>query len=224
MAASVRGDRQENVLDGTPFDLAAAQTGKPKSRVPEMLVGTFLVALFALAGAWFYSTSTQSTSYLAIRQDVQRGAVITNEDLSVFQITTDAPLVGTSNLALSSVVGKVALVDMKVGTLITENHLADKAQIPRGQGIVGLDLAPGEFPTFSLRPGDRVRVVIMPAGSASLSSEDISVVGDDVEVVEVATGNGRERFISLSLSAELADLVAAADSQDRVRLVQVPGN
>lgn len=224
MAASVREDKQEAFLEGTPFDLAAAQTGKSKSRVPEILVGTFLVALFALGGAWFYSTSTRSVNYLALQQPVQRGEIIEFNDLVTFQVATDAPINATSNLDADSIVGKVALVDLEAGSLITASQLADKAQIPAGQGIVGMDLSPGEFPTFSLRPGDVVRVIITPDNLGELGAETtIFVVDEEVEVVEV-DGDGRDRFISLVMDEELADLVSVADSNDRVRLIQVPGS
>ncbi|MGI9598218.1 MAG: hypothetical protein ACR2QK_18790, partial [Acidimicrobiales bacterium] len=88
MAATVQNGKQDDLVSGTPFDLAAAQTGKAKSRVPEILVGTFLIALFALAGAWFYSTSTQSTNYLALRQGIKRGEVVANQDLTTYEIST----------------------------------------------------------------------------------------------------------------------------------------
>jgi hypothetical protein len=221
MAATVRDGRRDNVDDGTPFDLGGSQTGSSKSRVPEILVGTFLVALFALAGAWFYAQSTQSTGYLALSTDIRRGHEITVSDLTVFDISTESPLRGTPNISSESVIGKVALVDMAAGTLITGEQLADAAQIPAGQGIVGLALSPGEYPTRSLRSGDLVRVAVMPLGGQDLATAEVTVVADSATVIEVADGGGDELFISLTLPSELADQVAAADSQNRVRLIQV---
>ena len=223
MAATVQGGKQNDLVNGTPFDLAAAQTGKAKSRVPELLVGTFLVAVFALAGAWFYSTSTRTTAYVALRQDVSRGHVITRDDLTFYELSTDAPLLGIRADQFSSVVGEVAVTDLRAGTLITADQFTTGSQIPAGHGIVGLDLAPGEFPTFALRPGDRVRVAIMPQDGEVPLPEAVIVVDDDVEVVAVSDDGGRGRFVSLSLPAELADQVAAGDAQGRVRLIQVPG-
>lgn len=224
MAATVQGGNDNDLMTGTPFDLASAQTGKAKSRVPEILAGTLLVAIFALAGAWFYSTSTQTTAYVALRQDVTRGQVITEADLTFYELNTEAPLLGVRASDVASVVGEVALTDMRAGTLITVDQFAESSQIPPGNGVVGLDLSPGEFPTFSLRPGDRVRIVITPTAGAPPVPESIILIDDDVEVVSVVGGDTeRNRFISLTLPAQLADQVAAADSQDRVRLIQVPG-
>lgn len=223
MAATVRNGKQDHHVSGTPFDLAAARTGKPKARVPEILIGTFLVALFALAGAWFYSTSTQTTSFVALRENVTRGQVISAEQLTVHELNTEAPILGIPGGEFVSIVGKVALADMSIGTLVTEDQFSEKAQIPAGFGIVGLDLAPGEFPTFSLRPGDRVRVIVLPRGGDALAPRAVEVIDDDVQVLEVVEGGGRDRFISLTMNADLADQVAAADSEDRIRLIQVAG-
>ena len=223
MAATVQTDKQSGMVSGTPFDLAANQAGKGKSRVPEILVGTFLVAVFALAGAWFYSTSTSTTSYVVLRQDVSRGAVITRDQLTTYELNADVPVRGVAAAELQSIIGELALVDLKVGTVITRDQLASKARIPQGYGLVGLDLSPGQFPSLSLRPGDRVRIVLMPEGIVDLTPGSVPVIDEDVEVVEVVEDAGASRFITLALPEELADLVTVADAGDRIRLIQVPG-
>ncbi len=220
MAATVRTGEKDDLVGGTPFDLVTAQTGRPKRRVPEILVGTFLVALFALAGAWFYSTSTESTTYVALREDVTRGQVITEQQLTVYELNTEAPIRGLGAADVASVIGQVALADLRAGTLVTRDQFVETAEIAAGFGVVGLDLSPGEYPTLSLRPGDRVRVVVLPRGGDVL--DPVAVVDANAEVVEVVVGSGSDRFISLTLPAELADQVAAADAEDRIRLIQVP--
>ncbi len=221
MAATVREGRRGASAEDAPFDLRASQAGGGKGRVPEILVGTFLVAIFGLAGAWFYANSTQSTGYLALRNDVGRGQEITGDDVTIFEISTESPLRAVPRIAPESVVGKIALVDMAAGTLLTVDQLADAAQIPEGEGIVGLALSPGEYPTRSLRTGDIVRVVVMPQPGQDLSAAAVTVVSERATVVEVSQSGGDGLFISLTLAADVADVVAAADSQDRVRLIQV---
>ncbi len=222
MAATVRTGAKEDPVGGTPFDLSTARAGTAKRRVPEILVGTFLVSLFALAGAWFYSTSTESTAYVALREDVTRGQVIAEQQLTTYELNTEAPIRGVGAAEATSIVGQVALADLRAGTLITRDQFAEKAQIAAGFGVVGLDLSPGEFPTSSLRPGDRVRVVILPRRGDVVDQAAVAVVDTNAEVVEVVGGSGSDRFISLTMRAELADQVAAADAEDRIRLIQVP--
>lgn len=221
MAATFRGERNDVETGGSPFDLSTSEASRSRSRLPEVLVGTLLVALFALGGAWFYSTSTARTAYLALRQPVERGQVIERTDLTVYELTTDAPIraLGTSDLA--DVVGKVALADLAVGTLITTEQFADTADIPAGSGIVGLDLEPGEFSSYSLRAGDRVRVLQVPSGSSAV--DEPLVLAESVEIVEFIEGGGRGRFVALVLDVDVADRVALAAAQGEVRLIQVTG-
>jgi hypothetical protein len=220
MAATVENGGRSDVA-GTPFDLSASQSGKGKSRAPEILAGTLLVAVFALAGAWFYSTSTQSVGYITLGSPVARGEVVEASDLIVSEINNDARIRAVRWSDRASIIGQVALVDMGVGTLVAPEQFSDSDQIPAGFGVVGLNLSPGEFPTLSLQPGDLVRVIVMPAGD-DLTAESVAVIADGVEIVAVAGDGNQNRFVSLVLEAELADLVAAADFQDRVRLIQVP--
>ncbi len=221
MAATFRGERTDVDSGDNPFDLATTESGRSKSRLPEVLVGTLLVALFALAGAWFYSTSTARVGYLALREPVDRGQVVERTDLTVFELTTDAQVRGLRVSSLSEVVGKVALADLGAGTLITAEQFADTADIPSGSGVVGLDLEPGEFSSFALRAGDRVRVLLVPSGSSAIGEP--VVLAESVEIVEFLEGGGRGRFVSLVLEVELADRVAAAAAQGEIRLIQVPG-
>lgn len=224
MAATVRGEPDERELGGSPFDLGAASVGTSKSRLPEVLVGTLLVTLFALAGAWFYSTSTERVAYLALRQDVARGEVVERDDFTVYQLTTDAPIRAVPAAGLSGLAGKVALSDMPAGSLAVAEQFSDIDQIPAGSGVVGLDLVPGEFPSFGLRPGDTVRVVAVPGGSAGTQIDAPEILVERAEVVEVGDGGGRGRFVALTMDAEAADRVAVAAARDQVRLIQVRGS
>jgi hypothetical protein len=224
MAATVRGERQDGGVGAPPFDLGATSVARPRSRLPEVLVGTLLVALFALAGAWFYSTSTTRVAYVALRQDLARGQVVERSDLTVYQLTTDAPLLAVPAADAGRLVGQVALADLASGTLVTAGQFSAVASIPPGRGVVGLDLGPGEFPTFAIRPGDTVRVLAIPADGRAGGVQAPEVLADRAEVVEVSEVGGRGRFIALVLDAEVADRVAVASARDQVRLIQVGGS
>jgi hypothetical protein len=94
------------------------------------------------------------------------------------------------------------------------------ALVAAGDGLVGLALDPGEYPSPALHAGDTVRVVATPveAGSAP-----VVVLVEQAAVVDVSTvAAGQDRlFVSLGMTTEEADAVAAAGAEDRVRLIQV---
>lgn len=221
MAATAQsGNRGDDLVGGTPFDLGSAQTTKQKTRVPEILLGTFLVAVFALGGAWFYSTSTSSERFVALRAPVQRGQQIEAIDLVFFEIRTDEDIEAIPAADYLDIVGRLAVTDMAAGTLLTPGQFTDQADIADGFGIVGLALETGEYPTVGLRPGDWVRVVGVPrSGEGNAAAE---VLAERVQVVEVVGDAAGARFVSLTMDTTTADLVASVEAEGRVRLIQVP--
>lgn len=226
MTTSLR-DRPRPSRNGSsppgPFDLETPATGSARRRGPELTLGLVIVALFALAGTWFYANSTDQDAVLALRNPVERGSVLTSEDLQVVQINTDDVVNVLSREQAAAVVGQIALSDLSAGTLITTDDVAVTAAIEPGDGIVGLALDPGEYPTLALRPGDTVRVVEVPG--ASDTNGDEVVLAERAEIVDVAPiGVQNQLFVSLSVDTNDADAIARAGARDRVRLVQVAGD
>lgn len=218
-------DRPRNSRNGTAppgnldIDLPTSTSTK---RGPEFLVGLVIVGLFALAGTWFYANSTNPEGVLALRNPVERGSVITADDLRVVQVSTDEVLNVLGRDEAPAVVGQIALNDLSAGTLITVDHVAATAAIEPGDGVVGLALDPGEYPTLSLRPGDVVRVVEVP-GPSEATDGDV-VLAAEAEIIDVATlGTQNQLFVSLSVDTAEADAIARSGARDRVRLVQVAG-
>jgi SAF domain len=223
MTTTLRQDR-EPAANGnsppSPFDLDPPRSGARGNRLPEITVGLFLVAMFALAGTWFYTNATDRDAVLALRNPVERGHIITTDDLRVVQINTDDALNVLTRDQSGAVVGQIALNDLSPGTLITVDQVASSAPIATGEGVVGLALDPGEYPSLSMRPGDVVRVVQVP-GSGDADGEE-TVLAEAAEVVDVTPiGVQNQLFVSLVLDTTQADSVVAAAARDRVRLVQV---
>ncbi len=205
------------------FDLDPPTGGSVRSRWPELTLGLLVVGIFALAGAWFYSNASEADQVLALSGPVERGAVITRSDLMVVDVSTDDLVNVLAGDQAALVVGNIALTDLSAGTLITSDLFVSRAPIAAGDGIVGLALSPGQFPTLSLRPGDVVRVVATPRQGDDTA--DQSLLADAAEVVGVKPiGVQGQLFISLSMTTDEADVVSAAASQDRVRLIQVGGS
>lgn len=222
MAATAQsGRRGDDLVSGTPFDLGSAQTTKPKTRVPEILLGTFLIAVFALGGAWFYSTSTQSDSFVGLRNSVQRGQEIQGSDLIRFEVNGDERIAAIEWRDAATIVGKLAATDLAAGTLASPGYFTEQADIAEGFGIVGLSLEVGEYPTSGIRAGDWVRVIAVPPSSEGLTVPPPETIIDRAQIVEVAALAGTGRFVSLTTETATADLVASVESEGRVRLIQI---
>lgn len=201
---------------GRVRDLSLEPPGaRRRVRVPELLVGAALTVGFALAAVLWQANSTQREPVLALAADVDRGDIITAEDLHVVYIGTDDLVVRLAPAESVRVIGQVAISDMAAGTLITRANVSEVAALAPGEGVVGLALEPGQFPAGHLAPGDVVNVVAPGDTDGDLLAEAAVVYS-----VEELGGQGR-KFVSLRASEADANRVAAAAESGPVRLVLV---
>lgn len=228
------GDGVLRSSKGDVFDLDAAETPRAKSRLPEIATGILLVVGFGLAALWWQTSSTSTRPAIALGVPIERGQVIELGDLQLVQLASDDPIRVLGESDSGMVVGRVALTDMASGTLLTSDHVSEAPAISPGFAVVGTALQAGDYPSLALRVGDVVDVVLTPStteqdafgadrdGALAAAAESVLVQG--VEVVEVATlGNQSGLFVALAMSETEAAMVARADAEDRVRLVQVSG-
>lgn len=204
-------------LDEPSFELEPP-TGGGRSRWPEITVGLLIIGIFALAGGWLYSNASTTEPVVALRSDMERGQPVTSNDLRVVEIGSEEALnlVGVDQSA--ALLGQVALLDLDAGTLVTPELFAAGASIDNGSGIVGMALDPGEYPTLAMRPGDRVRVV------STGGDDSQQVLAESAEVIDVASiGVQSQLFVSVAVTTEQADAIAAASADDLIRLIQVGG-
>mgnify|MGYP000179710324 CR=1 FL=1 len=184
-------------------------------RVSELLVGAALAVGCALVAVLWHASATERTPVLAVATDVARGDVIAPGDIRVVYVSSDEPIVTLGRSQSAAVVGHVAAVDLKAGTILTAAHVADPQRVEPGEGVVGLALDPGQFPATELAPGDLVNVVTAGDAASKVLAEDAVVFA-----VESLGGQGR-RFVSIRTSEDAATEIAAAAERGPVRLVLV---
>jgi hypothetical protein len=153
-----------------------------RRRLPELVVGVLLVAVFALAALVLATSGRERSPVLVLTGDVSRGEVIDESHLSTVHVGSDSALTAVAEDDASSVVGRAALTDLSAGTLVTREQLGEPVEVlDRGAGVVGLSLEAGQLPSLDLAPGDRVSVV---AGASVGGGEDAAgVVIEAGEVV-----------------------------------------
>ena len=204
-----------------PFRL---EPPRRKVQVPQLLIAVFLVAVSALVAVVLFSRAAAREPVLALAQPVERGQVVGSGDLMVVYVATDDPIATLSSEAASGLVGLTAVADLEAGTILTPAHFVSRSLLDAGEGVVGLALSPGEYPTPLLAPGDRVDVVLIDPVSGEASDSAPGAVVASAEVFDVAElGTQGDRFVSLRMNAEAASEVARAAAAGRVRLVLVAG-
>ena len=216
--ADSSGDSQRGT---SPFRL---EPPRRKVQVPQLVIAVFLVAVSALAAVVLFSQVAARDPILALANPVERGQIIASDDLMVVYVATDDPITSLSSEAAVGLVGLTAVADFEEGTILTPAHFVSRSLLDAGEGVVGLALAPGAYPTPLLAPGDVVDVVVTDRGPLELDAVAADTVVGSAVVFDVAElGTGGELFISLRMPAEAAAQVAVAAAGDRIRLVLVAG-
>lgn len=198
-------------------------TSARRARLPELVVGLVVMLAFALAAALWHMSSVERDPTLALARDVRQGEIIEASDLRVVYLSSDGDVARLAEGDVSRVAGRVALTDLPRGTVLTPALVAALPVLGEGEGVVGLALEPGQFPSAGLRPGDRVNVVAGPASQSGGEGPGETLLAEEAEVfsVEDLEGGQGRRFVSLKMPEATANEVAAAAERGPVRLVLV---
>jgi hypothetical protein len=120
-----------------------------------------LVVMFGVA------SFTKRDTVLVVANAVPVGSTIDTSDVTTAKITSDPALAPIPSGERDTVIGKVALVDLKPGTLFTRDELGTSDGFTTGQVLVALPLKQGQFPARGLAAGQSVLVVATPGSSSN---------------------------------------------------------
>ncbi len=146
---------------GSPATNTTSVPAPPKYRRRPLVLVLAIVAvcLGALLGAWAWTTGTTQTEVVALRNNVQRGAIIQAADLQRVRLGGEQSLKTVPGANLASLVGKRAGQDMQAGSLVNPAAVSDAVVPGNGTSMVGLELSPAQMPAVKLQNGDHVRIV-----------------------------------------------------------------
>jgi Flp pilus assembly protein CpaB len=169
-----------------------------RRRLPELVLGIFLVAGCALGAVLLAASGRERTPVLVLGNDVARGQVIGPDDLTTVYVGSDSPIAYLRSSEDDQVLGRAALADMKAGTILTAEQFASPAEVlALGDGAVGLSVEASEMPSVGLVPGDQVDVVAQdPAsGTGQVAVDNAQVVA--VEKLDAAAGESNRWWVTL---------------------------
>ena len=216
---STRGDPESLRLD-----VSASQQRRP--RVSWIAFGLLVLVAFGLAGAITVARVAAREPVLALTQPVERGEQLAAEDLTVVDVGTDGDVAVVPSADRDDLVGLTATASLDDGTLVSRSQFAEGPTVAAGDSVLGLALAPGEYPTSTLRPGDLVVVVRTPDTTAATQPDgepDVLAERAEVFAVETLSETARTTMVSIVVPEEAAPDVAAAAAAGRIRLALVAG-
>lgn len=228
LRASVNGPRPAdgaNAAGSTLPGVPAAplrSAAAPRRRRPTLLaLGVALVALGALVVVYVVGQVGDRQQVLAVARNVAVGQVVAADDLVVAGVANDPDLRPVPASALGEMVGKVAAVDLRAGSLLTLDSVTDRA-MPSGQEqLVPLPLKSGQLPARGLQAGERVLVVQTPADSGSSTEPTGTPIPATVVDVGAPDENG-VTTVDVVVDSPNGPLVATRAGTGRVAVVVLP--
>lgn len=127
-----------------------------------LLASLLIVLLGGLVAMWAGQALVQRSSVLAVAKPVAVGATITDADLTTATISSDPRLKPIPARDRASVVGQVALVELRPGSLLTRDQVGTSDGFTSGQQLVALPLKVGQLPGRGLTAGQKVLIVQTP--------------------------------------------------------------
>lgn len=144
-------------------------TAGTRRRLPELILGILLIAGFALAAVLLAISGRSRTDVVALGGDLQRGDIITEDDLTTAQVGTDGDVSYVPAADVDTLVGRAVLTDLTAGTLLTPAQVGDPIEVvDDGDGLVGLVVSAQELPLLIPAPGDVVNVIASPQGDTGV--------------------------------------------------------
>lgn len=206
-----RRSRNEPVDDG-----ATPEPPKLRRRPMLIAVSVLLTAIGALLGAWLLTGLSGTESYIAVRDDIERGDQIQESDLVRTQLRTDSAVKPLLWDEQRTAVGQYAAVDMAAGSLVTRDSVKADNVPPSGQTTVGLSLVPGQTVSGELPTGSPVAVVIVPPNS-DVGTQGQSYSGTIAR--EEMSSDGTTKLVDVIVPDQHSAAIAAAGSRQEVSVV-----
>jgi hypothetical protein len=121
------------------------------------------------------------------------------------------------------VVGRVAAVDLRSGSLLTHRQITTALTPGQGQQIVAVGVRSAQLPAGNLRPGDQVLVVATPGSggqdaAASATAPLTRDVPATVDRVSAPDTDGTV-VVNLLVGADVGPTIARQASLGRIALV-----
>lgn len=182
-------------------------------------VGVALVAIGALAFLYVSGQLSTATPVIAVTADVQRGAVITADDVGVANAVPDSALAPLPAERIDDVTGLRAASDLVAGSLLTEAAVTASVVPAAGEAVVGVALGPAQVPGEPLLPGDVVLVVDTPRSGDEPPAEAPAAIEATVLQTYLPTGPSDPLVVDVVVSDDQAAGLAARVATGRVGVV-----
>lgn len=199
--------------------------------MPHLLLGAVLVVAAALGVSLAVTGLDTRSEVVTVARPVAAGQVLTAADLAVARVATDASVATVPATQRGELVGRVALVPLAQGALLSAGQVGTGAVDwpPAGQAVAAVPVAADRAPD-GLVAGARVQVLVIPQGGAVPASgeqeQDVPAAAAMVQaagtVVAVADSPDQLGGLAVSLLMAERDATLLGSTAGEVSLVLLP--
>lgn len=215
MAAPTTTTRQR------PPSLQAPPPGARTSRRnrTRIAIGLALMVVSAFVAAVLYADAGERESFLVVTNRVAAGEVVGADDLGEVLAAIDDESSVVSAARRSSIVGRIATVDLVPGALLAPSQISDRAPDTSTDAVIAARLDEGRAPA-DLAVGDSVLLYEVPGEGDAADATAAPTPGRVVALVVAADGSSL--IVSIAVSPADARRAAIAAARGRVTLVLAP--
>ncbi|MFI0411985.1 SAF domain-containing protein [Actinomadura sp. 3N508] len=189
-----------------------------------VVIGMLLMLTGALSAAYLYTETGDRTSVVMVTRDIPVGSPIDAWDVATTQVDAGQGVALVPGRQLRQVVGRVASVDLRKGTLLAPSQVTTALSPRTGQQVVPIALKASQLPARGLAPGDQVLVIATPgqqgqspptaAGGDQLTQDTAATI----DQVSSADAEGSVQ-VDLVVDARVGPAIAKQASTGRLALV-----
>lgn len=167
--------------------------------------------------------SDDRVSVLAVARPVQAGQVVARADLSEVWLRGDRVPGVVPESDVGQIVGRVAVVPLTPGALLSRGQVGEVAQFPPvGRSLVAVLVKDGAAPS-GLAPGQRVAVVAGPTQASGRADASAGTAGLVVSVKDAGPSSGGGLVVTVLVDASAASAVAVLADPRLVVLASAEG-
>jgi hypothetical protein len=203
-------------------------------RFGHLALAIALVVVGALGTTTLVALVAADGEYLALAQDVDYGARITDADLVVVRMSNPQGINPVAAQHRARVVGNYATMPLAAGTLLVERHVTDVPHPAAGEVRLGISLRNDRLPAQPVRPG-QLLLLVETGNSGGSGADDRPRAARTWEAVVVGVsgegsgsgllGGGSSRLATLDVivPARDAPVIAALAADNDLSVAVLPG-
>jgi SAF domain len=182
-----------------------------------------LIGAGILASAALYQRANHQVPVLLVTAAVPAGSQITSADIGTTTVAAGPGVQTIPARQLSQVVGLVAAVSLRPGTLLASSELTTALPPAKGQVVVPVPLKPQSMPASGLQPGDHVLVTGTPGYQGQAQSGGPIVIAQPVpgivEAVDAVPDQDGFDVVDLLVASGSGASLAKQDSTGQIELI-----